>query len=83
MVRPTYFGELFQFYDRGTTSTLDEHVLDSPVKRAALKGKQIILIAMDVPSDPVGVALLHEFKPLSERYFPGIAHLGATVYELQ
>jgi hypothetical protein len=83
VVRPTYFAELFNFYDQGTTLTLDEHVLDSPEKRAALTGRDIILLAFDVPSDPVAAAILGQFKPVSARYFPGTAHLGITVYELK
>jgi hypothetical protein len=83
VVRPDYFGDLFQFYDQGTTPVIDEHVLDSPGKRAALHGRDVIFVAFDVPSDPIGDALLSEFKPASARYFPGAAHLGITVYELK
>ncbi len=83
VVRPVYFSELFNFYDMGTTATLDEHTLDSPEKRQALKGYQIILFAFDVPSDPIAEALLSEYKQVSGRYFPGLAHLGITVYQLE
>ncbi len=83
VVRPFYFADLYSFYDQGTTTSMDEHLLDSPEKRAALKGKNVILIAFDVPSDPVADALLSEFKPVSARYFPGTAHLGITVYQLK
>jgi hypothetical protein len=82
VIRPSYFADLFNFYDLGTTSVLDEHLLDDPDKRAALRGRKILFVAFDVPSDPVGDALLREFKPVSARYFPGTAHLGITVYEL-
>jgi uncharacterized membrane protein len=82
VVRPDYFADLFNFYDQGTTLAVDEHLLDSPDRRTALRGKNLIFIAFDVPSDPVGDALLTEFKPVSARYFPGTAHLGITVYEL-
>ena len=83
VVRPSYFSDLFSFYDQGTSVTLDENVFDSPEKRAALKGKKVILLAFDVPSDPVVEAFLGEFKTLSGRYFPGTAHLGITVYQLK
>ena len=83
VVRPLYFADLFGFYDQGTTSVLDEHVLDSGKKRAALRGKKIVLVAFDVPSDPVADAFLQEYQTLSARYFPGLAHLGITVYELK
>jgi hypothetical protein len=83
VIRPAYFAELFNFYDLGTTATLDEHILDSPEKRQALKGYKIILLAFDVPSDPIADALLREFKQDSGRYFPGLAHLGITVYQLE
>ncbi len=83
VVRPFYFADLYSFYDQGTTPAVDEHLLDSAEKRAALKGKNVILIAFEVPSDPVAEAFLSEFKPLSARYFPGTAHLGITVYRLK
>src|SRR5262249_19587646 len=83
VVRPSYYSDLFAFYDQGLTPTIDEHVFDSTPKRAALKGKNIILLAFDVPSDPVAEAFLQEVKPLSARYFPGTAHLGITVYQLK
>ncbi len=83
VIRPAYFSDLFAFYDQNATPALDEDTLDSPEKRAALKGHNIIFLAFDVPSDPVGEALLKEFKPESARYFPGTAHLGITVYQLR
>jgi uncharacterized membrane protein len=83
VVRPSYFSDLFNFYDQGSSVTIDEHVFDAPEKRAALKGKTIILVSFDVPSDPVADAFLQEFTAVSARYFPGLAHLGITVYELR
>jgi uncharacterized membrane protein len=83
VIRPSHFAELFNFYDGGTTTTLDEQVLNAPDKRAALKGRKIILLTFDVPSDPVADGLLREFTPVSARYFPGTAHQGITVYELK
>ncbi len=82
VVRPVYFSDLFNFYDQGTSVTLDEHILDSKEKRAALKGHPIILLAFDVPADPIAEALLGEYKQDSARYFPGLAHLGVTVFQL-
>jgi len=52
-------------------------------KRVALKGKNVIFVAFDVPADPIGDAFLADYKVLSARYFPGLAHLGITVYELK
>jgi hypothetical protein len=83
VVRPSYFGELFSYYDRGTAPVIDQHTLSTPEERAALKGKQVILVAFDVPSDPVGEALRSEFTVVSRRHFPSYAHLGITVYELR
>jgi uncharacterized membrane protein len=83
VVCPGYFVDLFNFYDQGTLSTLDEGALDSREKRAQLKGKDIVVLAFDVPSDPVVEAFLTEFHPLTGRYFPGFAHLGITVYRLK
>lgn len=83
VVRPTYFADLFNFYDLGTTSVIDENLFDSADKRAALRGHSVLFVAFDVPSDPVGDALLRELTPVSARYFPGTAHLGITVYELK
>jgi uncharacterized membrane protein len=83
VIRPSYFADLFGFYDQETTPVIDEHLLDSPAKRAALKGKDVLLVAFDVPSDPVTDAFLAEFETLTVRYFPGTAHLGITVYQLK
>jgi hypothetical protein len=83
VVRPSYFGELFNFYDLGTSRVIDEHLLDSPDKRVALRGHHAIFLEFDVPSDPVGDAIVGECNPVSATYFPGIAHLGVTVYELE
>jgi len=83
VVRPSYFADLYAFYDQGTTPAIDEHLLDSPTKRAALKGKDVLLLAFDVPSDPIADAFLAEFETLTVRYFPGTAHLGITVYQLK
>jgi hypothetical protein len=83
VVRPSYFADLFGFYDLGTTAVIDEDKLDSPDKRAALSGHHAIFLQFDVPSDPVGDAIVSEFKPVSATYFPGTAHLGITVYQLQ
>ena len=83
VVRPFYFADLFGFYDQGTTPAIDQHLLDNPAKRAALKGKDVLLVAFDVPSDPVADAFLAEFETLTARYFPGTANLGVTVYQLK
>lgn len=83
VVRPSYFAYLFNFYDRGTLPVINEDLLDSPAKRAALKGRKILFIAFDVPSDPIADAFLNEFKVVTARRFPGIARLGITVYELE
>ncbi|MFA5975527.1 MAG: glycosyltransferase family 39 protein [Elusimicrobiota bacterium] len=83
VVRPFYFARLFQFYDQGTLPVIDQHLLDSVEKRAALKGKKIILVAFNVPYDPVTDALLSEFKVVSAQNFPGLARLGITVYQLE
>jgi mannosyltransferase len=82
VVRPTYFADLFSYYDAGPTEVINEDQLDQPDKRAQLKGKNILFIAFDVPSDPVGQALLSEYKLVSAHEFPGFAHLGITVYQL-
>ena len=83
VVRPHYFADLFNFYDQETTPVLDEHLLDSAEKRAALRIKDVILVSFDVPSDPIADAFLKEYETVSARYFPGTAHLGVTVYELK
>jgi hypothetical protein len=48
-----------------------------------LRGRHVIFLAFDVVSDPVGEALLKEFHQTSATLFPGLAHLGITVYELE
>jgi uncharacterized membrane protein len=83
VVRPSYFTELFRFYDAGTTPAVDEHLYDSPERRALLKRKQVILVAFDVPDDPIAAAFLSEYKPVSRQHFAGFAHLGITVYDLR
>jgi len=83
VVRPSYFGDLFNFYDLGTTAVIDENLFDNSEKRAALRGRHAIFLEFDVPSDPVGDAIVSECKPVTARYFPGTAHLGITVYQLK
>jgi len=81
VIRPAYFSELFAFYDQGPTVVVDEDKLSSPENRAALKGKNVVFLAFDAP-DPIGIALLSQFSVVSARYFPGYAHLGITVNQL-
>lgn len=83
VVRPVYFTDLFNFYDQGMTRAVDQHLLDSPQNRAMLRGKDILLVAFDIPSDPITEALCSEFQVVSSRSFPGFDHLGITVYRLK
>lgn len=83
VIRPAYFAPLFTFYDHGASKVWDEHLLDSDDKRMALKGKPLIFISFDTPRDEIRDALLSQFTATSQRYFPGFAHLGITVYELK
>jgi uncharacterized membrane protein len=84
VIRPFYFAPLFNYYDQNPVPVFEQDKLDDAKKRAeALKGKKIIFVAFDAPSDAVASALLSEFKIVSARYFPGHAHLGITVYELK
>jgi len=83
VVRPIYFSDLFRFYDQETTRAVDEHLYDTPERRAMLRTKQVILVAFDTPQDDVADAFLHEYKIHSRQYFPGLAHLGITVYDLR
>jgi hypothetical protein len=83
IVRPAYFADLFSYYHRGNAPVIDEDQLDSPAKRAALKGQTILLAEFDTPSDPVGEALRSSFRIVTSKNFPGFAHLGITVYELR
>jgi uncharacterized membrane protein len=83
VVRPAYFADLFAMYNKSDASVVDSHTLDSVDKRAAFRGKPVILLAFDVPADPITDAFLSERKGTSSRYFPGTAHLGITVYTLE
>jgi len=83
VIRPTYFSELFSFYTKSPPPVFDQHLQDSVEKRARFRGKNVLLIAFDVPSDPVTDAFRAEFKTVEARYFPGFAHLGVTVYTLR
>jgi len=46
------------------------------------QGVPIVLIAFNVPSDPVAEALIQQRSVIKARPFPGHSHLGITVYEL-
>ena len=83
LMRPDYFSFLYSYYDHGRTAPLDTDRLDSPEKRAALRGRIIFLIAFEVPQDPIKDAFLHEYHLLTTRHFPGYGHLGITVYILK
>lgn len=82
VVRPAYFGELFRYYDQGVSPVIDQHLLDAPEKRAALRGLQLVLISFDVPSDPIAEALRKEYRVMSSQSFPGYGHLGIRVEQL-
>ncbi len=82
IVRPFYFSKLFGFYYRGAGRIVDENTLDSSDARLLLATQPLIFISFDVPSDPVGEALVRERGVLSRRDFPGHSRLGITVYEL-
>jgi hypothetical protein len=82
VVRPAHFGYLFQFYDQGTMSVVDEEALDNPAQRAALKGRSIVLIRFDA-ANPIADALMAEFKVVSTKRFPGLVPMGITVHQLQ
>jgi uncharacterized membrane protein len=83
VIRPAYFSDLFSYYYKGSAPVLDQHLQDSEDQRARFGGKDILLIAFDVPSDPVAEAFRAEFKTTAARDFPGFAHLGITVYSLR
>jgi hypothetical protein len=83
LVRPRYFADVMSYYDHTPAAqVIDEGALDSPEKRGALRQRQVIFLAFDVPSDPVGEALLAELPVRSRRHFPAIPLHGITVYEL-
>jgi hypothetical protein len=83
VVRPAYFAKLFDFYYRGAGQVIDEDTLDSTAARRAVADRPMIFVAFDVPSDPVGDALLAERRVLSAHAFSGHSHLGVHVYELE
>jgi len=83
VVRPGYFSDLFSYYYKGSAPVLNQNEQDSTGIRARLKEKDVLLLAFDVPSDPVSQAFLTEFKVIESRHFPGFAHLGVTVYSLR
>jgi hypothetical protein len=83
VVRPASFASLFQFYNQGTLSVIDEEQLGRPEQRAALKGRNVIFLRLDALSDPIGDALTSELSIVSARYFPGLAQRGITVYQLR
>jgi uncharacterized membrane protein len=82
IVRPAYFSKLFGYYYRGSGRITDENTLDSPAARLDISNRPTIFLSFDVPSDPVGDALIRARVILSRRYFPGHSRLGITVYEL-
>ena len=66
-----------------TVAVLDQDQFDSAKKRASLKDKRILLLAFDVPSDPITRAFLAEYRVISSKHFPGLARLGITVHKLR
>lgn len=83
IIRPAYFADLFAYYDQGRSLTVDQHRLDTFAKREALRGKEILLISFEVPSDPIGDALRRQYRVVSARSFPGFADLGIIVYQMK
>jgi mannosyltransferase len=80
VVRPAYFGDLFGYYYAGKAPVFDADSFDSAAKREQLRGKGVVLVAFDVPDDPVTRAFLQEFGAPVPRRFPGHARLGVAVY---
>jgi uncharacterized membrane protein len=83
IIRPAYFSDLFSFYYTGSAPVFDQDREDSVLKRRRFRGADILLVAFDVPSDPITDAFRSEFKNVAARHFPGFAHLGITVYSFR
>ena len=83
IVRPAYFSAHYSYYDQTGARVMDQDKMDSAGKRSSLHGKKVLLVAFDVPSDPVTDAFLSEFHETASRHFPGFARLGITVYALE
>jgi mannosyltransferase len=81
VVRPAYFSALYRYYDR-RENAVDEDQLAAPERRRALH-RPFIFLKMDAANDPVGDALLREFRIRSRRRFEGHSNLGLTVFELE
>jgi hypothetical protein len=84
LIRPAYFNDVMSYYDRTPPSqVIDEDSLDSPAKRLALRGKHVIFLSLNVPSDTVGEAICSTLTIRSKRFFTALALHGITVYELE
>ena len=83
VIRPAYFSSLFSYYDTRSASVFDQHLQDNAESRRRFRGRDVILVAFDVPSDPIADAFRSEFKTVASRHFSGFAHLGVTVYSLK
>jgi hypothetical protein len=84
IVRPSYFSDLMSYYRQAPLSrVIDEDNLDSPEKRLALRGKHVIFLSLNVPSDPVGEALCSTLTIHSKHFFPALPLHGITVYEFE
>jgi len=78
LIRPKIFARLLNFYYRGTARQLDEAYLDEPVGEIVDTAASFAYVSLDVPNE-IRDYMDQHFDKLSERKFPGEAHLGIIV----
>ena len=78
IIRPRSFAFLLNYYYRGTAAQLDETYLDAPLGEIVDTAASFVYVSLDIPSEIRNYMDAH-YEKVSERRFPGEAHMGMVV----
>jgi 4-amino-4-deoxy-L-arabinose transferase-like glycosyltransferase len=78
LIRPAYFAPLLNYYYKGTVRQLDETYLDHPLGEIIDTAASFAYISLDTPNE-IRDYMNDHFDKISEKKFPGEAHMGIIV----
>lgn len=78
LIRPAYFAPLLNYYYKGSAHQLDETYLDKPLGEIVDTAATFAYISLDTPSE-IRDYMDRHFDKVSEKIFPGEAHMGIIV----
>ena len=78
LIRPGAFAPLLNYYYKGNALQYDEAYLNEPLGGIVDTAASFVYISLDVPNEIRDYMDSH-FRKVSERLFPGEAHMGVIV----